>query len=130
MRDDQGGKRLRQNKKANQKVGRRRRMLLASLLICVGVLVSLSLGALAQQPPPAVPCGSTPPAPAPSTPVTPEPKPPSVPPELTPVPPGTRRSRLGSPEIPFPHPRQGGHPRNGAQRLPLTSLSLPPSGRQ
>ena len=30
MRDDQGGKRLRQNKKANQKVGRRRRMLLAS----------------------------------------------------------------------------------------------------
>ena len=125
MRDDQGGKRLRQNKKANQKVGRRRRMLLASLLICVGVLVSLSLGALAQQPPPAVPCGSTPPAPAPSTPVTPEAKPPS--PQS---PRGTRRSRLGSPEIPFPHPRQGGHPRNGAQRLPLTSLSLPPSGRQ
>lgn len=107
MRDDQGGKRLRQNNKANQKVGRRRRMLLASLLICVGVLVSLSLGALAQQPPPAVPCGSTPPAPAPSTPVTPEPKPPSVPPELTPAPPRNTEVPVRQPRDPLPSPAPG-----------------------
>ena len=50
MREDPGGKRLHPKKKDPRQTGLHRRMLLAALFLCVGVLASLSLGALAQQP--------------------------------------------------------------------------------
>ena len=49
MRDEKHGKHIRQKKKPTRKAGRQRRMLLASLVLCAGVLACLSLGALALQ---------------------------------------------------------------------------------
>ncbi|WP_294473600.1 GDSL-type esterase/lipase family protein [uncultured Intestinimonas sp.] len=89
MRDYEGGKRVRQRKNSDRRAGSRRRMLLAALILCVGVLACLSLGAMAQQLKSPAAAASPTPAAAPRQAPTPTPSPAPTPtptPELTPTP--------------------------------------------